>query len=72
MGVGMVLGWRVGDRVASRSFLSMCRRVVLPALSRPRKRSLACLLRRPKEARTSQNQLEREVSIDARDRKNCV
>jgi hypothetical protein len=33
--------------------LSMCSNVVLPALSRPRKSSLACLLRRPSEARTS-------------------
>ena len=32
----------------------MCSRVVLPALSRPKKRSLACLFRRPREARTSQ------------------
>ena len=34
--------------------LSMCSRVVLPALSRPRKRSLACLFIKPREARTSQ------------------
>lgn len=33
---------------------NMCSSVVLPALSRPRKRSLACLLRSPSEARTSQ------------------
>lgn len=33
---------------------SMCSSVVLPALSKPRKRSLACLLRSPREARTSQ------------------
>ena len=32
----------------------MCRRVVLPALSRPRKSSLACLFNSPREARTSQ------------------
>ena len=33
---------------------SICSSVVLPALSKPRKRSLACLLRSPREARTSQ------------------
>lgn len=33
---------------------NICSNVVLPALSRPRKRSLACLLRSPREARTSQ------------------
>ena len=32
----------------------MCNKVVLPALSRPRKRSLACLFRSPREASTSQ------------------
>jgi hypothetical protein len=58
----VVLGCRVGDKVASLSFLSICRRVVFPALSRPRKRSLACLLRRPKDARTSQNQLHSKIS----------
>jgi len=42
--------------------LSMCSRVVLPALSRPRKRSLACLLSSPNDARTSQNHLN-NVSI---------
>ncbi len=40
----------------------MCSRVVLPALSRPRKRSLACLLRSPREARTSQTIAETEMS----------
>lgn len=33
---------------------SMCSSVVLPALSRPRKRSFACLFNRPRDARTSQ------------------
>ena len=33
---------------------NMCNNVVFPALSSPRKRSLACLLRRPRDARTSQ------------------
>lgn len=33
---------------------SMCRRVVLPALSRPRKSSFACLCARPREVRMSQ------------------
>ena len=32
---------------------NMCSSVVLPALSRPRNRSLACLLRRPSEAKMS-------------------
>lgn len=44
-----VLGWRT----ATRSFFSMCRSVVFPALSRPRKSSFACLLARPREARRS-------------------
>lgn len=33
--------------------LSICNNVVLPALSSPRKSNLACLFRRPREARTS-------------------
>ena len=33
---------------------SICSSVVLPALSKPRNRSLACLLSSPREARTSQ------------------
>ena len=33
---------------------NMCNSVVLPALSSPRKRSLACLFNRPSDARTSQ------------------
>ena len=33
---------------------NMCKRVVFPALSRPRNSSFACLFRRPKEARMSQ------------------
>lgn len=37
----------------ARLTFNMCSSVVLPALSRPRNRSLACLLRRPSEARTS-------------------
>ena len=41
------------DRVKWHTF-NMCNRVVFPALSRPRNRSFACLLSRPKEARTSQ------------------
>jgi len=32
----------------------MCSKVVLPALSRPRKRSFACLFISPKDERTSQ------------------
>lgn len=32
----------------------MCSRVVLPALSRPRKSSFACLFRSPKDASVSQ------------------
>jgi len=47
------LGWRVGWRMAIRSFFSMCSRVVFPALSSPRNRSLACLLTKPREERTS-------------------
>ena len=43
----------LGCSTATRSFLSMCRSVVFPALSRPRKRSFACLLARPREARRS-------------------
>lgn len=43
----------LGCKTATRSFLSMCRSVVFPALSRPRKRSFACLLARPSEARRS-------------------
>ena len=37
----------------ARLTFNMCSSVVLPALSRPRNRSLACLLRRPSEAKTS-------------------
>jgi hypothetical protein len=37
----------------ARLTFNMCSSVVLPALSRPRNRSLACLLRRPSEARIS-------------------
>lgn len=33
---------------------NICNKVVFPALSRPRNRSFACLLRRPSEARVSQ------------------
>jgi hypothetical protein len=33
---------------------SICNKVVLPALSRPRKSSFACLFVKPSEARTSQ------------------
>ncbi len=47
--------------------LSMCSRVVLPALSRPRKSSLACLLRSPKEASTSQNHLHHGKHMAAED-----
>jgi hypothetical protein len=47
-----------------RGTLSICRSVVLPALSRPRKRSLAFLLRRPNDARTSQNQLLELISLN--------
>lgn len=42
-----LLGWRVGWREARRSFLSMCKRVVFPALSRPRKRIFPFLLLSP-------------------------
>ena len=49
-----VLGCWVGCKIATRSFFSMCNSVVFPALSRPRNKILACLLRRPSEARTSQ------------------
>jgi hypothetical protein len=51
------VGWSVGLRTAMRSFLSMCRSVVLPALSRPRNKSLAFLFMRPSDDRTSKNQL---------------
>jgi hypothetical protein len=44
-----VLGYSTGARLT----FNMCSSVVLPALSRPRNRSLACLLRRPSEARIS-------------------
>lgn len=47
------VGCRVGWRTATLSFLSMCSNVVFPALSRPRKRSLAFLFVSPREARTS-------------------
>jgi hypothetical protein len=43
----------LGCRTATRSFLSMCRSVVFPALSRPRKSSFACLFARPSEASRS-------------------
>lgn len=43
---------KLADVGADRTF-SMCRRVVFPALSRPRKRSLACLLSKPRLERTS-------------------
>lgn len=36
---------------------NICKSVVLPALSRPRNKSFACLLRRPRDERTSQNHL---------------
>lgn len=50
------LGLRLG---ALRTF-NMCSRVVLPALSRPRNSSFACLLRRPRDARTSQTKQDTE------------
>lgn len=52
---------------------NICSNVVLPALSRPRKRSLACLLRSPSEARTSQTFEAPEksalVTVDAEKKK---
>lgn len=46
--------WMIGMwREPYRTF-NMCKRVVFPALSRPRNRSFACLLRSPSDARTSQ------------------
>lgn len=48
------VGCSVGCSTATRSFFSMCSSVVLPALSRPRNSSLACLFARPRFARTSQ------------------
>ena len=54
---------KVRDSRGESCTLSMCRRVVFPALSRPRKRSLACLLSSPNEASTSQNHLPHSVSI---------
>lgn len=44
-----LLGWRVGCKVAKRSFLSIWSKVVLPALSRPKKRILAFLFMRPRK-----------------------
>ena len=41
---------------------NICNKVVFPALSRPRNRSLACLFRSPKEARVSQT-IGRELSV---------
>lgn len=51
--------------------LSMCSNVVLPALSRPRNSNLACLLRRPKEASTSQNHLDHGKHLTAQDAREC-
>jgi len=52
--------------------LSMCSRVVLPALSRPRKRSLACLLSSPNDARTSQNHLNNVSIIETNERRKLL
>ncbi len=45
--------------VNNRRTFNMCNSVVLPALSRPRNRSLACLFSRPREARASQTSMHR-------------
>lgn len=47
---------------------SICRRVVFPALSRPRKSSLACLFIKPSEERTSQT-VRRPCQLRLRRRK---
>ena len=47
------MGWRV----ARRSFFNMWRRVVFPALSRPRKRIFAFLLNKPKMSEMNNNDL---------------
>ena len=43
-----------GEGRRSAQTFSICSRVVLPALSRPRKSSFACLCERPRETRMSQ------------------
>jgi hypothetical protein len=45
--------YRKKNSTSNQLTFNMCSSVVLPALSRPRKRSLACLFNRPSEARTS-------------------
>ena len=47
---------------------SMCSKVVLPALSRPRKTSLPLFLARPSEARRPQNQSTRNMTTRERER----
>ena len=47
------VGCQVGCRVASLSFFNMWSNVVLPALSRPRNKSLPCLFHSPSEDRIS-------------------
>ena len=42
---------------------NICSKVVLPALSRPRKRSFACLLSSPREARRSKTRRQPHVSL---------
>jgi hypothetical protein len=47
------VGCKVGCNVAILSFFNMCKRVVLPALSKPRNNNLACLFHKPKYANAS-------------------
>lgn len=60
-----VLGLRVGLCCTRRLSRSMCSNVVLPALSRPRKRILASLFSRPSDCRMPANQFHKESNIGA-------
>ena len=58
-----LVGWSVGGCCPSRSSLSMWRRVVFPALSRPRKTSLPLFFHSPRYWRTPKNQSHRNISL---------
>ena len=66
------LGCRVGSWIATRSSLSMCSSVVLPALSRPRKRIFALLWYRPRYPKVLYSQSMRNIVSAGRNTRGCV